>query len=400
MKKINIGLLGFGTVGQGVAKIIHEKGEQIKASTGCELEIKKVLVRNMDKERAVKLPKELFTTDAHLIPNDPQIDLVIEVTGDVELSYELMQIAFKNKKHVVTANKAVVSAYFEELSELAAENGVYFLYEASVGGGIPVLKPLKDIIKLNEVSRVRGILNGTCNYILTKMTAFGADYGEVLKEAQELGYAEADPSSDVEGTDTQRKLRILASLAFGAKVTEEDILCLGIDKLSAFDIEAMKERGKVVKLVGDAKEVEGGYEAIVQPVAVSAGSYFSSVNQAFNSVAVSSDMVGEVKFYGAGAGMLPTANAVLTDCLDVATEEQIIANPLRDRGMVCKTQELKGVFYVRTEEKTAALAALEGEAVASSPYAMITKPVALKELLELLSSDPAASIIRMEGEDY
>ncbi len=400
MKKVNIGLLGYGTVGQGVVKILREKGEELKEKLGAELVVKKVLVRDLEKEREVALDKELLTASPQEVVQDDEIDLVVEVTGDVGLSYELMKQCFAAKKHVVTANKAVVSAYFEELSELAAQNGVYFLYEASVAGGIPVLKPLKDAILLNDVSRVRGILNGTCNFILTKMTAEGADYQEVLKEAQALGYAEADPSSDVEGIDTMRKLRILATLAFGARVEESDILCMGIDKLTAYDIETLREKNYVVKLVGDAREVEGGYQAVVQPVAVHGGSYFAGVNQAMNSVALSCDMVGDLKFYGAGAGMLPTANAVLTDCIDVVTKAQGIGNPLRKGNRISKKDELSGTYYVRCSKVVPELAELADSVISKSPYAVIAKDAELMKLIDATASDPSTAIVRIEDEEY
>ena len=344
-----LGLLGFGTVGQGVADILARRGEELAMMVGEPVELKKVLVKNLQKERKISLPEGMMTTDPYEILMDQEIDIIIEVTGDLDDSYVFIRKAFQNGKHVVTANKAVVSAYFEELSHMAEEKGLYFLYEASSGGGIPFIKPLKDAIRLNKVKRIRGILNGTCNFILTKMTNEGMDYNEVLKEAQALGYAEADPSSDVEGIDTMRKLRIIGTLALGATIAEDDIICDGIDKLSAFDIERLKAKGYVVKLIGEAREYDSGFSAIVQPVAVPIGSGFAGVGGAMNSVSFEGDNVGELTFTGAGAGMLPTANAVLSDVVDCILKAQKVSSPLRARSLVNNNDSVKGSYYVRLD---------------------------------------------------
>jgi len=319
---INIGLLGFGTVGQGVYRVLQDKGEELGALLGTEIEIKSILVKDLYKERKTEVPLSKLTLNPEDIVGDDDIDIIVEVTGDVDLSYRYISKAFERGKHVITANKAVVSAYFEELSHLAEENDVYFLYEASVAGGIPVLKPLKDQIRMNSISKVQGILNGTCNYILTRMTDEGLAYGDVLKEAQNLGYAESDPSSDVEGIDTMRKLRILSTMALGASVTEDDIICDGIDSISDLDIGLLREMGRKVKLIAEAREVDGGYQAIVQPKAVPVGSYFSGVNGADNSVSIVGKYLGVLGFQGPGAGMYPTANAILTDIIDCILETQ------------------------------------------------------------------------------
>lgn len=345
----NIGLLGFGTVGQGVVDIINKKSEE-GILREIDLNVKKILVRDLEKERQVEVPKEKLTLDPNDIVNDEDIDIVVEVTGDVDLSLEVLKKAMKNKKHVVTANKALVSAYFEELSHLAEENGVHFLYESSVAGGIPILKPLKDQIRLNDISKLRGILNGTCNYILTKMTDEGLDYDEVLKEAQKLGYAEADPSSDVEGTDTLRKLRILSTIGLGASITEEDIVSDGIDSLKALDIKLLKEKDRIVKLIGEAVEVDGGYQAIVQPKALKKDDYFAMVGDAFNSVSIEGNFSGVLNFFGAGAGMHPTANAVLTDVVDSIIDTQAGTSPLRSRVLENKNEDIKGSYYLRVSD--------------------------------------------------
>lgn len=342
---INIGMLGFGTVGQGVVDILTKKSKEIFIKE--ELNIKKILVKNLEKERAVQVPKDKLTLNPDDIIEDKDINIIIEVTGDMALSYPLIKRAMENKKHVVTANKAVVSAYFEEFSLLAEKNGVSFLYEASVAGGIPILKPLKDQMRLNKISRIQGILNGTCNYILSKMTDEELDYHEVLKNAQELGYAESDPSSDVEGIDTARKLRILATMALGSSITEEDILCDGIGSLSALDIKLLKNKDRIVKLIGQAIEADGGYQAIVQPKAVKKEDYFARIEDAYNSVSVEGDFSGDLKFYGAGAGMYPTANAILTDVIDCIIKTQDRTNPLRYSKLENRNEDIAGSYYLR-----------------------------------------------------
>ena len=397
---INIGLLGFGTVGQGIVDILDKRKDLI---LGEELNVKKILVRNLEKERQVQVSRDKLTLDPNDIVEDEEIDVVIEVTGDVDLSYRLLKRAMEKKKDVITANKALVSAYFEELSHLAEDNGVYFLYEASVAGGIPVLKPLKDQMRLNKISKVQGILNGTCNYILTKMTDEFLDYGQVLKDAQKLGYAEADPSSDVEGTDTMRKLRILATMALGGSITEDDIICDGIDSISAVDIQLLRDKGRLVKLIGQAKEVEGGYEAIVQAKAVRLNDYFAGVKDAFNSVSVEGDFVGTLKFYGAGAGMYPTANAVLTDLIDCIIGTQDKTSPLRGRKLVNKNEDIKGKYYLRisnwNNDDGLIIKEITDEKLLDSKkdLAIITREIKLFELLDKLAEiDKDFSLISLE----
>lgn len=397
-----LGMLGYGTVGQGVADILNRRGEELELLLGEPLQLKKILVRSLDKERKVSVPEGVLTTDPYQVLLDDEIDIIIEVTGDLDDSYVFIKKALQNGKHVVTANKAVVSAYFEELSYMAEEKGLHFLYEASAGGGIPFIKPLKDAIRLNKVESIRGILNGTCNFILSKMTNEGLDYSEVLKEAQALGYAEADPSADVEGTDTMRKLRIIGTLALGASISEDDIICDGIDKLSSYDIDKLKERGFIVKLIGEVREAKGGFTAIVQPVAVPIGSSFAGVGGAMNSVSFSGDNVGGLVFTGAGAGMLPTANAVLTDVVDCILGTQSKSSPLRARALTNRNELLKGSYYLRLEGGfgAEALSKLALKEIISweDSVAVITDEAKLDDILELAASlDPVGySIVRIE----
>jgi homoserine dehydrogenase len=400
---INIGLLGFGTVGQGVYRILQEKGEDLRALLGSEIEIKSILVRDLYKERGTEVPLSKLTLNPEDIVSDEDIDIIVEVTGDVGLSYRIISKAFERGKHVVTANKAVVSAYFEELSHLAEEHGVFFLYEASVAGGIPVLKPLKDQIRLNGISRIQGILNGTCNYILSRMTDEGLAYDEVLKEAQRLGYAEADPSSDVEGIDTMRKLRIMSTIALGSSITEDDIICDGIDKVSDLDIDLLRDKGMKVKLIAEAREFDGGYQAIVQPKALPLGSYFAGVNGAYNGISMDGNHSGTLGFQGPGAGMHPTANAILTDVIDCILETQEKTSPLRGRKLENRNEDISGRYYLRISgydgsvhnfSKYAEEILLDED----GEFAFISKEVKLYQLLHMLAEfeDKPFSLIAIE----
>ena len=346
---INIGLLGLGTVGQGVVNILSKKRDELEIVLNDEIQIKRILVKDLEKKRDIEVESEKLTLDPLSITEDEAIDIVVEVTGDVELSYKLIKRAMENGKHVVTANKAVVSAYFEELSYLAEKNEVYFLYEASVGGGIPVLKPLKDQIQFNSINKVQGILNGTCNFILTKMSDEGLDYDEVLKEAQELGYAEADPAADVEGLDTMRKLRILSSLALGTSITEDDIVYSGIDKISALDIELLARKNRRVKLIGEATKNEDKYTTVVWPKAVSESSPLKNVDGAFNSILIEGDLSNTLNFYGPGAGMYPTANAIWTDIIDCLLENGSKSSPLKNNKLQ-KDEHNFSKFYLRVSD--------------------------------------------------
>lgn len=400
MKKVNLGLLGFGTVGQGVAKIIGEKSDSLGKYLDAELVVKRVLVKDISKTREVKLNESAYTLDYLDIVNDPEIDIVIELTGCIDEAYKMITESLNAGKHVVTANKAVISQYFEEFTALAKEKGLNFLYEASVGGGIPIIKPLYDVIKLNDVKRVRGIMNGTCNYILTNMTQDGADYFDVLKEAQKLGYAEANPSSDVDGYDTMRKLRILSTVAFKQPIMEDEIVMGGISKLNALDINLLAGMGRVIKLIGDAWVEDDKVKAVVQPVAVHSGSYFSSVNQAYNSITVQGDMVGELKFYGSGAGMLPTANAVLTDCMDIVLQNQKPETYGIGLRRDVDSNSISGEFYVRYDDGKVDLDDLKDRELNENPKVIVTKRVNLADLLSKLANDENASVVRLESEDY
>ncbi|OLS01655.1 homoserine dehydrogenase [Tissierella creatinophila] len=388
---INIGLLGLGVVGTGVVEILEERQREISLLVGEEINIKKVLVKNVNKKRDVSLKQNTIVSNFEEILNDDEITIVIEVTSDIDKSYEYIKAALNKGKSVVTANKALVSKYFEELSSLADEKGVSFLYEASVGGGIPIIKPLKEEIILNEITDVQGILNGTCNYILTRMFNEGLDYSEVLTNAQELGYAEMNPAADVEGDDTLRKLRILGSLSLQGKVGEEDIILEGINKITSFDVRQIKLMQSTVKLIGEVMELDDGYNALVLPTIVKNNSYFASVNMAYNAVIFKGDNIGELKFYGSGAGKLPTGDAVLRDVLDIALGYNRKANPLGDKTLKNNNSEFKSKFYLRISDSTEKIVkSLEdiSEKVLSTKenIAILTREIELKKIMDTISS--------------
>lgn len=388
---INIGLLGLGTVGTGVVEVLEERKAEIFKLLGEEIKIKKILVKNINKKRQVDLDIDALTLDFQDVLNDDEISIIIEVTSNIEESYKYIKLALNKGKSVVTANKAIVSKYFEELSSLAAEKGVSFLYEASVGGGIPILKPLKEELILNKISRIQGILNGTCNYILTKMFNEGLDYEEVLKKAQELGYAEMDPTADVAGYDTLRKLRILGTLGLQAKIQEKDIILEGIEKITLFDVKQIKNMKSTVKLIGEVVELENAYNAIILPTIVSQDSYFATVNMAYNSVSFQGDNIGELKFYGAGAGKLATADAVLRDLLDTASDLNRKQNPLGDRVLKNNNYKYKGLYYLRiSESREDILKSVEGISknilCKTENIAIITDKIEFKKIMDIISS--------------
>lgn len=387
---INIGLLGLGTVGLGVVEILNKRKDELKTILGSELSLKKVLVKNTNKKRDILLKEDMITLDFGEILNDSDISIIIEATSGLEESYKYIKKALNTGKHVVTANKAVVSKYFEELSNIANENNCAFLYEASVGGGIPILKPLKEEIDTNEISQVQGILNGTSNYILTRMFDEGLDYKEALEIAQNLGYAEADPTADVEGYDALRKLRILGTLALKGKILEEDILVRGISNITAFDIEQIKSLNSTVKLIAEVNAIENGFTAMVQPTIVEKDSYFANVNMAFNSIAFVGNNVGELKFYGSGAGKLPTANAVLSDVLDIVKNSYRKGNPLGTRKLKNINKHIKDRYYLRVSQgdkkKLNTLDNIADKILAKEEnMAVLTKEVSIQDILDLIA---------------
>lgn len=388
---IKIGLLGLGTVGTGFVEILKNREKEIFNLLETEISIKKILVKNIDKKRHVDLDKDILTLNFEDILYDDEISIVVEVTGDLDQAYEYIKLALKKGKSVVTANKAIVSKYFEELSTLAAERGVSFSYEASVGGGIPIIKPLKEELILNKISQVQGILNGTCNYILSNMFKENLNYDQVLKKAQELGYAEIDPRADVEGHDSLRKLRILGTLALQGKIEEKDIVLEGIERINRFDIEQIKLMKSTIKLIGEVRETEDGFSAVVMPTIVKEKSYFASVNMAYNSVSIKGDNIGELKFYGLGAGKLPTGDAVLRDVLDIGLGFSRKEYPLGERILKNNNSKIQASYYLRiAKSKEDIYKAVETIAKKTlsieENIAIITEKIEFKKIMDILSS--------------
>ena len=322
-KPLNVGMLGCGHVGTEVARLLVANQEDLAARAGVPLTLTRIAVRDTTKVRP-GIPQELFTTDLNSIVNDPEIDLVIEVMGGIEPAHELILTAMKNGKGVVTANKALLAKYGAELFHASDLADVDFYYEAAVAGAIPILRPLAESLVGDHVERVMGIINGTTNYILTKMHESGASFESALAEAQALGYAEADPTADVEGFDAAAKAAILAGLSFHSVVTDEDVYREGITAITAEDVKVAKEMGFVIKLlaIAEANEVHGSAEETitvrVHPTLIPENHPLASVREAFNAVFVQCESAGELMFYGRGAGGAPTASAILGDLVAVA----------------------------------------------------------------------------------
>jgi homoserine dehydrogenase len=319
-KVVRIGVLGCGNVGAAFVRLVEQQGATIQLRTGIRLEVVSVAVRNMSRDRDVQLPEGLLTRDAHAVVADPSIDLIVEVIGGIEPARELITAALAAGKPVITANKELLANVGAELYAAADAAGVDLLFEAAVAGGIPVIRALRESLRGEPVSRVMGIINGTTNFILTKMSEEGADYSAALSEAQRLGFAERDPTADVEGFDAGAKAAILASIAFGAKVVAGDVYHEGISRVTAADIAVAKRLGYVIKLLGIAeRDRETGEIAVrVHPAMVPNTHPLASVRESYNAVFIEGDAVGSLMFYGRGAGGNPTASAVLGDVIDAA----------------------------------------------------------------------------------
>ena len=321
-----VGLLGLGTVGTGTVQILlSPTGRQPLLQ---EITIHRVGVRSLDKARLVSLPSEVLTTDLEAIVTDPAIDIVVEVMGGLEPARSLILNAIAHGKHVVTANKAVIARYGDEIFTAAEEAGVYVLLEAAVGGGIPVIQPLKQSLGVNRIKSVTGIVNGTTNYILTRMQTEGGEFADILTDAQQLGYAEADPTADVDGLDAADKIAILASIAFAGRIKLQDVHCEGIRQVSAADIAYAERLGFVIKLLAVAKREETALaadtpdsemlEMRVHPTLVPKTHPLASISGVYNAILVEGEPIGQVMFFGPGAGSGPTASAVVSDILNIA----------------------------------------------------------------------------------
>ncbi len=317
---VRIGVLGCGNVGAAFVQLVERQADVIQARTGVRLQVARVAVRNVSRDREVQLPEGVLTRDAHAMVNDPTVDLIVEVIGGIEPARELISTAIANGKPVVTANKELLANVGHELWAQSDAAGVDLLFEAAVAGGIPLIRALRESLRGEPVRRVMGIVNGTTNFILTKMTDEGADYSAALSEAQRLGFAERDPTADVEGFDAAAKAAIIASISFGARVVAGDVYHEGISGVTAADIAIAQRLGYVVKLLAIAEQdVDSATVAVrVHPAMVPVSHPLASVRDSYNAVFVEGDAVGQLMFYGRGAGGFPTASAVLGDVIDAA----------------------------------------------------------------------------------
>jgi len=327
-KEVKIAIMGFGTVGTGTYKILKDNGELIKNQVGADIVVEKILVRDRNKKRNIEVSDDLITINADDILEDPSIDIVVELMGGQEPAYSYIMKALDNGKHVVTANKELIAKRGREILAKADSKGLGLCFEASVCGGIPIIRAFKTSLAGDKIKRIMGIVNGTTNYILTKMAQEGSDYKEALGQAQDKGYAEADPTADVEGFDAAYKMAILSSIGFHSKVDIDKVKREGISKITKTDIEYGKELGWTIKLLGIAQDVDGKLEVGVSPVMLPKEHPLALVNGVNNAVFVNSEAVGELMFYGPGAGQMTTGNSVAADIMDIA-KEVVLGNAMK-----------------------------------------------------------------------
>ena len=353
MRKIQVGLLGLGTVGMGVYKLLRKRAETMDKTIGAQLEIKKILVHNKNKKRE-GVDETLLTDDWKEIIEDDEIQIVVEVMGGIEPARTYITEALQAGKNVVTANKDLMAVHGGELLDIASHNGCDLLFEASVAGGIPIIRPLKQCLAGNYISEAMGIVNGTTNFILTKMTHEGMEFDEALALATELGYAEADPTADVEGYDAGRKMAIMSSIAFNSRVTFNQVYTEGITKITAEDIKYAKEFGYVIKLLGLARNTPDGIEVKVHPMLIDENHPLATVRDSFNAVFVHGEASDDTMFMGRGAGQMPTASAVMGDIIDVC--RNIVHGSCGKIGCSCYKElpvkdisETKSKFFLRIE---------------------------------------------------
>ena len=344
---IKIAVMGYGTIGSGVVEVLATNKDSIAKRAGDEIEVKYVLdLRDFPGDPI----EDKVVHDYQTIVNDPEVSVVVETMGGVEPAYTFVKAMLEAGKHVTTSNKALVADKGAELIALAKEKNVNFLFEASVGGGIPIIRPLNSCLTADEIEEITGILNGTTNYMMTKMSNEGLEFEDVLKDAQEKGYAEKDPSADIEGYDACRKIAILTSLVCGQQVDFNDIHTEGITKISATDIKYAKQMGRVIKLLASSKKTENGYSAMVAPFLLSPEHPLYNVNDVFNAIFVHGNVLGDAMFYGSGAGKLPTASAVVADIVDIAKHlnHNILIDWSSKKLELVDYKKAENVFFVRT----------------------------------------------------
>ncbi|MBU3181222.1 homoserine dehydrogenase [Clostridium psychrophilum] len=356
MEKVKIAILGFGNVGTGVWKILQENKKEIMKRSNYDIEVAKILVKDINRKRDITLPKEMLTDNIDDIINDESIKIVVELIGGPGVAKEYMIRAMRAKKHIVTANKLVIANWSKELFKIAKEENVLFYYEASVAGGIPIIREINESLTANKIQQITGIINGTTNYVLSKMTMDGISFNEALKEAQEKGYAEADPTSDIDGYDAVYKLAIMASLSFGTEVDHDCIYREGIRNISDIDIEYAKQFGYTIKLLAIAKQEDNKLELRVHPAFIPSSHPMANVNDAYNAILIKGNAVGELMLYGKGAGDLPTGSAVVSDIISIL-RNNVAPNDAKneidkaDFKEVKKSCDNESEFYIRLDFK-------------------------------------------------
>src|SRR5512140_2676268 len=354
-KSISVGIIGFGPVGTGTARILIENADIIRRRLGIPVVLKKISDLDIKRDRGIRLGEVKLTTDAMDIIKDPDIDIVVELIGGYKPAKEFILEAIKNKKHVVTANKALLAVHGEEIYSAAEKSGVTVGFEASVAGGIPILAAVRSGLAANNINSIYGIVNGTCNYILTLMTNAGRKFDEVLKEAQAKGDADADPTFDIEGIDSAHKLAVLTMLAFGTQVKFEDIYTEGISKITPLDIDFARDLGYKIKLLAITKMVNGEAEARVHPTMLPGSYPIAQVDGVFNALSIAGDAVGSTMFYGRGAGDMPTGSAVVSDIIDIgrdilagcAKRSPVTAFRERSKLSIRKMDDITSCYYLR-----------------------------------------------------
>ncbi len=426
-KEIGVGLLGLGTVGRGVYRILNDNKTGIEQKVGVPIVIKKILVRDTSKDRGMALNKGLLTTNISDLLDDPEIDIIVEVLGGVDLALEYALRALERGKSLVTANKDMIALHGKRLFEAADLSGRDLFFEASVAGGIPIIKPLKECLAANRITQLIGIINGTTNYMLSRMSKEGLGFQEALREAQSQGYAEADPSSDVEGYDAARKLTILASIAFNTRLRLDQVYVEGITRVTAEDIEYAANLNYVVKLLAIAREGSDGVEVRVHPALLPNNHPLASVNDVYNAIFVTGDAVGDVMFYGRGAGELPTASAVVADVMNAA--RNLVRNvpgmisctcfeekPVKPMGLTIakyymrinvadKPGVLASIAFIFGKHEVSLASVIQQTSGEYAELVLITHKVleknlqdALLEIKELSVVNEVSNVIRVEGE--
>jgi len=354
IEMINVGILGFGTVGSGTAKILLENRDVLKERVGFEINLKRIADLDITRDRGIKVPEGVLTTDADLVMSDPDIHIVVELMGGIRPAKDFILKAIRNGKHVVTANKALLATEGTDIFDAASKVGVEVGFEAAVAGAIPIIKVMRESLVANRIKAVYGIINGTCNYILTKMTNEDVEFADALKEAQKLGYAEADPTLDIEGIDSAHKLTLLATLAYGIPLSFDQLHIEGISRISSLDIGFAAEFGYKVKLLAITKQSDGEIELRVHPTMIPKDYLISKVDGPFNAVYVDGDATGSTLYYGRGAGSIPTGSAVVGDIVDIARNIRMnavgrvpIPTKISSGARIKKIDDIVSMYYFR-----------------------------------------------------